>query len=323
MCHDSAHFPFFFSFFMHLPLPTASAFVLALLLSPFAAAAPLDSWQTVPGEPELALRQQEENGVGNLSFILPDAQPRTLRLPVADFFGDTVCVVGSVRLLLPGQRVRLTLDTVNGSHQLADLRHSSDWQPFEATVPAGVSTGATQLRLQVLGPGMIEFRDLHTVAGEMSSSFVSPRSGWYSRFFQGSNPASAGWTTWTGVGTITHTFDLNTRKEGSRSIVLSSVNGYAYGATSATWENPARSFRVTGHARATGEMEECVVAIQFFGPDWHKLEWFTLTEVPTTGQWQKFDAVATCPEGTVRASLTLIFKGEGFLWLDEPLINVE
>lgn len=312
---------------MNFLFPTVRVTALALaLLGVNLAAVPLDSWTQLPSDDFVELRQTKSATGGSLTFTTPDARTRTLRLSVADFFGDVVRVTGSFRLLNPGQRAILSLDSITGSHPLADLRQGTEWQTFNGRIPPGISTGATQLRLVIMGEGSFEFTNLRSLTraeDQPLAEAASDRAGWYARFFQGTDPTSSGWTTWTGSGQIKHAFDLQNRRDGTRSIVLSSVGGEAYGATAATWENPAKRFRITGHARATGIMSECVVAIQFFGPDWQKLSWFTINEVPATGEWHKIDAVAESPEGTVRAALTLIFKGEGSLWLDEPLITVE
>jgi hypothetical protein len=290
-------------------------------------ATPLSSWLPPSGEQNFKLNDQTVNGAASLVFSLTSAESRTLRLPVADFFGEAVRVVGSVRILQPGQRVNLLLDTITGTYQIADLHTEADWQDIHWLVPPGMSTGATQLRLIVTGEGLYEFEGLRTLTAAEDqphdAAQRSDRAGWYSRFFHGDNPWAVGWSTWTGSGTLTQAFDFEQYRDGSRSIMLKSVDGPMYGATAASWENPAKRFKIKGAARAVGTMNECVVAIQYFGPEWKKLEWHSLIIVTPNGEWQEFDAVADSPEGTVRASLTLIFNGEGALWLDEPLVTVE
>jgi hypothetical protein len=304
-----------------------TSFVLSVFsLATFdALAAELLGWTQNPGEQSIPFNQTKTDSGVDLNFTNSDGQPRMFLFEADDKFNDVISISGAVYMPKEGQRIRITLSTTSKPIIIVDLRAKNEWQTFNAKIPVGSGTAITGLKLQVVGAGFTQIKDFRALIDPniASNAAAIGRSGWFSRHFKGDSAEAAGWSNWTETGTAIQLFDDSIRKEGSRSIMIKSVGGYTYASTAANWENPAQRFRIKSFARANGILDEALVCIKFMDKNWKELEWLTLAQIPDTGEWIPFDVVAKAPQGTTCASMLIIFKGEGAVWLDEPLVTVE
>jgi hypothetical protein len=133
---------------------------------------------------------------------------------------------------------------------------------------------------------------------------------------------ATGWKVgWQGKGKLLVVRDTTQFKTGPASLRVESGQGDTYGNAGQELKVTTTPFTVRGFIKSAGALEEASLVVQAFDAGWKQVAWIPLADAKGAGEWKEFSGEVKLPTSAKTASVNVVLKGQGQIWLDEVQVK--